>query len=271
MVLDTYAENTWCPGCGNFGILNATKNVINKNNPKNTVITGGIGCHAKIMDYIDVSSFYGLHGRAIPPAEGIKLANPNLNVMVFVGDGDTYAEGISHLIFAAKRNSDITVVVHDNRVYALTTGQFTPTSPFGFKGKSTPFGSKERPINPLKLLLNAGATFVARTYSIKGKHMEMVLDKAIKHKGFSYVEILQPCFTFFNTYADYNKRIYEINKPAKTLLEAEKMVTEWDYNNLTSKIPIGIFYQKKEKTFYSLELNNKIPIKRKKVNVKKVI
>lgn len=137
--LNTYSQNTWCPGCANFGILTAFKEVIasltkKKIAKENIVILSGIGCHAKIVDYLNLNSFYSLHGRPIATAQGIKLGNPNLKVIVFAGDGDTYDEGISHLIHAAKRNIDITVLIHNNRIFALTTGQFTPTSPKGFKG-----------------------------------------------------------------------------------------------------------------------------------------
>jgi len=252
----TYAENTWCPGCGNFGIQNVVKNIFEKMDKKNIVIVGGIGCHAKILDYLDVNNFYSLHGRAVPAGEGIKLANPKLKVVVFVGDGDVYGEGISHLIFAAKRNIDITVVVHNNRVYGLTTGQFTPVSPFGFKGKSTPKGSVEHPLNPLSLMLDVGATFIGRTYTTKMKQMEDMITKAINHKGFSIVDILQPCFTFYNTYADYNKRTYDAKTP-KSFEETEKLIREWDYNSTTAKIPLGVFYKKNKKTYEELELIGK--------------
>ena len=163
--LNTAAQNTWCPGCGNFAILNAVKAVLKSlaqgGTPlENVVLVSGIGCHAKIADYINVNSFYSLHGRTIPVAEGIKLADQKLKVIVFSGDGDAYGEGLEHLVFAAKRNIDITVIVHNNRVYGLTTGQYTPTSPLGFKGRSTPQGTKERPLNPLELMLASGSTFL---------------------------------------------------------------------------------------------------------------
>jgi len=172
MELGTYAQNTWCPGCGNFSIMNSIKAVLNmlkeEGTPlENVVIVSGIGCHAKIVDYINVNSFYSLHGRAVAAAEGIKLADPNLKVIVFSGDGDSYGEGMEHLIFAAKRNIDITVFIHNNRVYGLTTGQCTPTSPQGFAGKSTPRGSSEMPINPMELMLSSGATFIARGIAVQ--------------------------------------------------------------------------------------------------------
>jgi 2-oxoglutarate ferredoxin oxidoreductase subunit beta len=162
----TYTKNTWCSGCGNFAILSVVKAVfkslIEEGMPQqDLVLVAGIGCNSKIVDYLDTNSFYSLHGRATPAAEGIKLANPNLKVVVFSGDGDAYGEGLEHLIFAAKRNIDISVIVHNNRVYGLTTGQYTPTSPAGFKGRSTPAGNLEHPINPLEIMLACGATYLA--------------------------------------------------------------------------------------------------------------
>ena len=161
--LVTDAENTWCPGCGNFTIQHTLKSVLEDMEKEgksldDVVLVSGIGCHAKIADYLNINSFYALHGRAIPVATGIKLANPRLTVICCAGDGDTYAEGLDHLIFAAKRNIDITLVVHNNRVYGLTTGQYTPTSPLGFAGKSTPQGTVEYPLNPVELVLASGAT-----------------------------------------------------------------------------------------------------------------
>ena len=161
----TDAQNTWCPGCGNFSIQHTLKNILTEMEQEgrsldDVVLVSGIGCHAKIADYLNINSFYALHGRTIPVATGIKLANPRPTVICCTGDGDSYAEGLDHLIFAAKRNIDITVIIHNNRVYGLTTGQYTPTSPLGFKGKSTPSGSAEYPFNPLELMLASGATSV---------------------------------------------------------------------------------------------------------------
>ena len=168
--LITGAPNRWCPGCGNFIIQHAFKDVLvqmaQEGFPiENVVIVTGIGQHGKMFDYMNVNAFYSIHGRTIPVATGITLSNPDLKVICFAGDGDAYAEGLDHTIFGAKRNVDITVFVHDNRVYGLTTGQYTPTSPAGFRGRSTPAGSVEMPLNPLELMLTSGATFVARAYT----------------------------------------------------------------------------------------------------------
>jgi len=214
--LATYAENTWCPGCGNFGILNAFKKAVRRLEAdgvsrQDIVITAGIGCHAKIFDYLRLSGFYSLHGRALATAQGMKLANPGVKVVAFVGDGDAYGEGVAHLVFAAKRNADITVIVHNNGTYGLTTGQYTPTSVKGFRGPSTPGGSIEEPFNPLSLVLAAGATFVARGYPLKLDHLSDLFARAIRHEGFSIVDVLQPCVSFNNTYELYNRLTTELD------------------------------------------------------------
>ncbi|MGB4253583.1 MAG: thiamine pyrophosphate-dependent enzyme [Minisyncoccales bacterium] len=272
-------QNTWCPGCGNFGILETFKKAVvdlEKKGTKreNIVFTAGIGCHAKIFDYLNLNSFYGLHGRAVATAEGIKLANPNLKVVVFSGDGDSYNEGISHLIHAAKRNIDITVIIHDNRIFALTTGQFTATSPKGLKGKSTPNGSIEEPFNPLELMLASGATFIARGYSAKTEHLKNLIVRAIEHKGFSFIEVLQPCISLFNNYQFYQKRIYETNeKNLDSKESAMKKIQEWDYKNgENKKIPIGVIYQIQKPSYDELSLKNlNITKNKKERNIEKVL
>jgi len=209
--LTTSKENTWCVGCGNFGIFAAVKATIKRlaeeNIPlSNIVMTSGIGCHGKIFDYLNLSGVYGLHGRALATAQGIKLANPDLNVITFGGDGDSLGEGLEHSIFAAKRNMDITMILHNNGTYGLTTGQASPLSPSGFRGSSTPMGNVEIPFNPLTLMMEAGATFVARSYSAKISHLSSILYEGIRHEGFSFIEVLQPCVSFNNTYSLYNDK-----------------------------------------------------------------
>jgi 2-oxoglutarate ferredoxin oxidoreductase subunit beta len=252
--LDTYAANTWCKGCGNFGILSsvkkALKSLVDGGLPlENFVLASGIGCHAKIVDYLNVNSFYSIHGRVPPTITGIKLANKDLKAIGFAGDGDAYGEGLAHLLMSAKRNIDITMIIHNNRVYGLTTGQFTPTSPLGFPGRSTPRGSIEEPINPLELLLAAGATFVARGYSVKADHLAGLITEAVLHKGFAFIDVLQPCFTFFNTYQFYNKNVYELEgHDAANLEAAHAKAKEWDGRG-EGKVPIGLFYKVEKPTF----------------------
>lgn len=255
--LDTYATNTWCPGCGNFGLQRAIKSALAELEGEGmdlhrVVIVTGIGCHGKIADYLDLNSFYSLHGRAVPAAAGMKLANTNLLPVVCVGDGDVYGEGLEHLVFAAKRNSDIKVLVHDNRVYGLTTGQFTPTSPKHFQGRSTPKGSVEEPLNPIELMLASGASFVARGYAGRQEHLKNLVKRAIAHRGFGIVDILQPCFTYFNTYNIYNEKVYEMEESdLGDLKSAFEKAREWDYRGegVQGRIPLGIFYKSERKTF----------------------
>jgi 2-oxoglutarate ferredoxin oxidoreductase subunit beta len=246
--LGTHAVNTWCKGCGNFAVLNAVRAVIESiggegGGLENVVLVSGIGCHAKIVDYLNVNSFYAIHGRVAPVAEGIKLANPNLTVIGFAGDGDSYGEGLEHLVFAAKRNVDITMIIHDNRVYGLTTGQYTPTSPLGFRGKSTPFGTQEMPLNPLDIMLASGAGFIARGYSNRMDLLKQTFRDAIAHRGFALVDVLQVCATFYNLYMDYNKRVYQLeNHDPSDYDAALRKIREWDYNS-QAPIALGTLYR----------------------------
>lgn len=251
--LNTYAVNTWCPGCGNFAIMNAIKSALISLSEEglgleNVVIVSGIGCHAKIVDYINVNSFYSIHGRVFPPATGIKLARPDLKVIGHAGDGDAYGEGLEHLIFAAKRNVDITAIIHNNRVYGLTTGQYTPTSPLGYKGRSTPAGTRELPLNPLEMMLASGATFIGRGTSHGIELLKRLFKEAIMHKGFSLIDVLQVCVTYYNMYEYYDKRVYELEgHDPEDYDKALAKIREWDYNK-DAPIALGVFYRKEAPT-----------------------
>jgi len=234
-LLDTYAPNTWCPGCGDFSVLNAIKPVLrglmeDGVRREDIVLVSDIGCSSKIMDYVGVNSFGSLHGRAIPTAVGVKLAKPGLSVIVHIGDGGAYAEGLEHLIFAARRNVDITVIVHDNGVYGLTVGQAGPMTPPGFKGRSTPYGSETAPFNPLELLYVAGATWLGRGYTHGIEQLKRLYKEAILHRGFSLVDTLQVCVTFRNMYQSYSGRVYEVEGHDPTdERQALAKIREWDY------------------------------------------
>lgn len=240
--LTTGAEITWCPGCGNFGILNAVKRAVAVLEERGVsrerlFMTACIGCHAKIFDYLAVSGIYSLHGRSMAVAQGVKLANPELMVVAFTGDGAGYGEGLAHMLFAAKRNADITVVVHDNGVYALTTGQRSPTSAAGFPGPSTPRGNEEDPFNPLALMLEAGATFVAREFSARLEELSGTIAEAVVHEGFSLVEVLQPSIVFHDTYKEYGEVVEKVDAPAASLDGALALARE------TERLPSGILYR----------------------------
>ena len=261
--LDTNTEITWCSGCGNFGILNAFKKAVEKLenkgiNRNSIIISSGIGCHGKIFDYVGLSGLYSIHGRSMATVQGIKIGNPKLKVIAFAGDGDAYGEGIAHMIFAAKRNADITVIVHNNGAYALTTGQFSPTSKKGFKGPSSPEGNIENPLNPLSLLLEAGASFVARGYSAKMDHLSDLIVEAVMHDGFSVIDVLQPSVVFNNTYKLYNETTEIILNPAKNLDEAIKLVKD-----MKNRIPIGVFYNVNKPVFHKELMGDWNPVKNK--------
>jgi 2-oxoglutarate ferredoxin oxidoreductase subunit beta len=224
-------ENTWCVGCGNFGIFAAFRKAVQSivdegNHLADFVMTSGIGCHGKIFDYLDISGIYGLHGRALATAQGIKLANPALKVVTFGGDGDSLGEGLEHTLFAAKRNMDITLILHNNGNYGLTTGQASPLSKIGYKGLSTPKGNIEQPFNAVNLLMEAGASFVARGYSAKIDHLSSIIRQAISHKGFSFIEVLQPCVSYNNTYSLYNERCQIMDSIPEDVETARKIALD---------------------------------------------
>jgi len=253
---DTGILPTWCPGCGNYGIWMALKSAL-KNlavPPHDTVIVYGVGCHGNMRDWMHVYGIEGLHGRAIPLAQGVKLANSGLTVIAVTGDGDCIGEGGNHFLHAAKRNPNITVIVHDNQVYGLTTGQASPTAQEKMETKSTPDGVAEPPLNPLSLALVAGGTFVSRGFAGDIPYLTGILEKAIRHKGFSVVDILQPCVTFdkIHTYEWYRKRVYQV-EPTGTKKEALERAMEWG-----DKIPLGVIYEEQKETsegFESVAIN----------------
>lgn len=242
-------ETAWCPGCGNFDILATLTDVLNDMdlNPKDTVLVGGIGQSAKLNQYINTNGFSGLHGRALPAALGIKMANGPLRVIVNSGDGDTYGEGGNHFIHTIRRNVDIAHFVHDNRVYGLTKGQASPTSDACGLDHRMPCNFSS-PLNPLQLALCAGATFVARSFSGDRAHLARMMEAAIRHKGYALVDILQPCVSFnkVNTFAYYKQRIKETDPAHDTtdLYAAMRLVAQEGDN-----IPVGVFYQVEKPTF----------------------
>lgn len=256
---------TWCPGCGDLAIWAAFKQAAVEAgwNNTNSALVAGIGCHGHIVNFLKLTSFEGLHGRAIPVAAGIKMANHDLNVFVFTGDGDCLAEGGNHFMHAARRNHDMTVILHDNAVYGLTTGQTSPRSPKGYVSKSTPEGNIEEPIHPLRLAFAAGATFLARCYAGNIPRLVELMKQAQAHKGFAVLQVLQPCVTFNKIYTHqfYQENIYELpaehNRTDKTA--AFGKLQEWGMK----QIPVGIFYQVEEPTF-----EGQVPLLEKRTLVK---
>jgi len=260
-------QPTWCPGCGDWGIGMAIKKALVDLNysPDQVAVVFGIGCSGNMNDFLNAYGLHSLHGRALPNAIGIKLANHNLPVLAVVGDGDCYGEGGNHLIHASRGNHDITVIVHDNRVYGLTTGQSAPTAPKGYRSKSTPLGLIEVPVNPLALALTAGATFVAQGFAGDLNHLVLILKEAITHKGFSLVNILQPCVTFnkVNTYQYYLKRVYKLDKDYQR--DNFKLALEKALEVNEEKFPLGVIYQVKRPCYHeSLPQLSSFPLVEKK-------
>lgn len=245
----------WCPGCGNFNIISAVKAALAKVGAEthNTVVVSGIGCSGKSPHYLRTYGFEALHGRVLPVATGIKLANRKLTVIGMGGDGDGYGIGLNHLIHTCRRNINMTYIVHDNGIYGLTTGQASPTTIKGTKTKSTPHGVIEQPIHPLALAITSDATFVARVYTGNLPHMINVLTEAIKHRGFALVDALQLCPSWnkFNTPEWYKTRIYDINKEGHDVTDKMKAYEKAleDVNTGYAKVPIGIFYQVQRPTY----------------------
>ena len=237
---------TWCPGCGNYGILTAVKMALAERGiaPHQLFMVTGIGCGSKLPHYMKITGYHTLHGRALAVATGARLANHRLRVMTVHGDGDGYAEGMSHFIHAVRRNVRIVDLVQDNRIYGLTRGQYSPTSEQGKRTPTSPEGSIDRPVNPLALALAAGATFVARGYAGEPKHLAWLIGEALEHPGYALLDVLQPCVVWNRGYAYdfYNERVYKLEEergydPTDRAAAWEK-AHEWG-----ERIPIGILYR----------------------------
>jgi len=244
-------QPTWCPGCGDWGIGLAIKQAFVQLgfDPSTVAVVFGIGCSGNMNDFLNAYAIHSLHGRAIPNAIGIKLANHNLPVVAIVGDGDCYGEGGNHLIHTCRGNHDLTVIVHDNGVYGLTTGQVAPTASKGFKSKSTPSGIIETPINPLALAILSGATFVAQSFAGDANTTISLIKAGIQHKGFSLINILQPCVTFnkINTYQYYLQKVYKL--PETYQKDDLKKALEKSLEINQEKFPLGVIYQTQRPTF----------------------
>jgi 2-oxoglutarate ferredoxin oxidoreductase subunit beta len=242
---------TWCPGCGDFGILNAVKQGLAQAglSPHQVLIVSGIGCGSKLPDYARVNGFMTLHGRPVPVATGAKLANHGLKVLTVHGDGDAMGLGMGHFIHTARRNLDITDVVQNNQIYGLTKGQYSPTSDPGFITSTSPDGAAEIAANPLALALAAGGTFLARGFAGDVKGLAALIAQAVEHKGYSLLDILQPCVTFNrkNTYDWYRERIYKLDEtsydPSDRAAAFQKAL-EWG-----DRIPVGVIYRTELPTY----------------------
>jgi 2-oxoglutarate ferredoxin oxidoreductase subunit beta len=234
----------WCPGCGNFGILNALNKALIEMGiePHQVLMVSGIGQAGKLPHYTRGNVFNSLHGRPVPPAIGAKIANPELVIIAISGDGDAYGEGGNHFLHAARRNHDITYLVHNNQVYGLTKGQASPTSDVGFITKTTPYGAGS-PVNPIALAIISGASFVARGFAGDVDHLSNLIKKGITHRGFALIDILQPCVSFNhkNTFQWYRERVYKLEEERYD--PSDKKAAMGKALIWGEEIPIGIIYE----------------------------
>ncbi len=237
----------WCPGCGDFGVLAAVqKALVDLQIPNHQIVTvSGIGCSSNFPGFIETYGMHTLHGRSLPVATGVKMANPDLTVLVTGGDGDGLGIGGNHLTHTIRRNVDLTYIIMDNQIYGLTTGQTSPTSRIGMKTKSTPFGNIEGPLYPITMALAAGATFVARGFSGDQKHLTDLIRQAIQHKGFSFLDVFSPCVTYNkdNTFQWFRPRVKRLEDDAS--YDASNWIGAMEKSTIWGEeIPIGKFFER---------------------------
>ncbi|MDZ7797488.1 MAG: thiamine pyrophosphate-dependent enzyme [Candidatus Marinimicrobia bacterium] len=264
----------WCPGCGNYPIRNELLAALKELNlaKEKVVLVSGIGQAAKMPQYINTSYFNGLHGRGLPPATAIKACNPELTVIAFGGDGDMYGEGGNHLLHATRRNPDITLFVHNNMIYGLTKGQASPTTGLDMVTPLQVFGVSEKPLNPIALAISLDVTFVARVYCGDIKQTKEVMKKAIAHKGFSLVDIFQPCVSFnkINTFKWFKNNTYYIPDDFDTSDRAKAFQKSLE----KEPFPLGIIYKSNHRKTFEENLEvykrNKLPLYKNEVDSKKV-
>jgi 2-oxoglutarate ferredoxin oxidoreductase subunit beta len=241
-------DPNWCPGCGDYGVLTAMqKAAANLGlDPDRTVLATGIGCSGNITAYFRTFGIHGIHGRVLPLATGVKVANPALTVIAAGGDGDGFGIGLGHFLHAARRNVDLTYIVMDNQVYGLTKGQTSPTTPTDMTTRASPLGPLAAPLNPLALALSAGATFVAQGYSANQKELVDLLEQAVRHRGFSFVNVQSPCVTYnlVNTYDWFKEHAQAVGGHDPSDWDAAMRVA-----NDRSKVPTGLLFQASRPTF----------------------
>ena len=242
----------WCPGCGDFSIQAAIQRAAANTGlePEELAVISGIGCSGRISGYIQAYGLHGIHGRALPIAQGVKLANRELTVIASGGDGDGFAIGMGHTVHAIRRNLDITYIVMDNQIYGLTKGQTSPRSSEGFKTKSTPEGSIETTLSPLEIALSAGATFIAQSFSSDIKQLTALIEAGLNHKGFSLINVFSPCVTFnkVNTYDWFKEHIVNLGEfpdydPSNRIAAMTKIME-------TGGLLTGLIYQDKKRRPY---------------------
>jgi 2-oxoglutarate/2-oxoacid ferredoxin oxidoreductase subunit beta len=246
---------TWCPGCGDYSVVAAVEMALKKLKipTHEVVIVSGIGCSSNLPHFVNSYGFHGIHGRALPIAEGVRWANHGLTVIATGGDGDGFGIGCGHFVHTMRRNVDLTYVTMNNQIYGLTTGQASPTSMMGHKTKSTPNGVIENPLDPIALALASGATYIARGFSGDVKQMAELIQNGITHKGFAFVDTLSPCVTYnkINTFDWFRQRVYKLDAAGhdpSDIVAAWSRSLEWG-----DKIPTGLFYRTEKPTYEELE------------------
>ena len=239
------ADPDWCPGCGDFGVLNALKSAVAELGlaPHEVLTISGIGCSSNLPGYINTYGMHTLHGRALAVATGAQLGNHGLKVVVTGGDGDGFGIGGNHFLHSMRRNVDLTYIVMDNQIYGLTTGQVSPTSRKGMKTKTTPHGSVENPVNAIPMAIVCGATYVARGFSGQQKHLVELIEGALEHKGFAFIDVLSPCVTYnkdnsHDFFKQRTRKLEEMGHDPTDLHAAIDLGNRWD-----DEIPIGVFYR----------------------------
>ncbi len=244
-------ETAWCPGCGNFVILDCLKEALEQlgKDPSQVLVAAGIGQAAKTPQYIGANAFCGLHGRSLPAAVAAKIANEKLTVVVDTGDGDSYGEGGNHFLHNIRRNVDITHFVHDNQIYGLTKGQASPTSVLGLVTPVQTDGNFNEPLNPALVAISAGAGFVARGFTGHKAQLIELMKRAISYNGYALLDILQPCVSFnkINTFGWYNKRVYELDAAYDASDKLGAMQKSMEFGDT---IPLGVLYEEKKETFH---------------------
>lgn len=258
----TATPSWWCPGCGDYGVLASLKQACAELalQPKDVAFVSGIGCSGKISGYLHSYAYHGVHGRALPAATAIKLANRNLTVIAAGGDGDGYAIGAGHFIHAVRRNPNVTYIVMDNQTYGLTKGQSSPTSAVGYVTGTSPTGNPDAPVNGLSLALAAGGTFLARGFSSQPKQMTAMIKEAINHPGFAIVEVMSPCVTFnkINTYAWFKENVYNVDELEG--YDPTNRAKAFEVLTAHGKIPLGIFYRELRPTLDEIVLKDTAPV-----------
>lgn len=242
----------WCPGCGDFSVQAAIQRAAANVGlePEELVVVSGIGCSGRISGYLNCYGFHGIHGRALPIAQGVKMANRELTVIAAGGDGDGFAIGMSHTVHAIRRNLDITYIVMDNQIYGLTKGQTSPRSAAGFVTKSTPQGSIEQALTPVELALSVGATFVAQSFSSDLKGLTELIEKGIKHKGFSLINVFSPCVTYnkVNTYDWFKENVVPVESIEG--YDPHDRIKAMSYSMANNGLLVGLIYQNTEQKSY---------------------